>query len=1202
MNDERTSIPAKSAVAIKEEKILAFWKEKNIFEKTLKKKSPQGEFVFYDGPPFATGLPHYGHILSSAIKDAVPRYKTMRGFHVPRRWGWDCHGLPIENIVEKDLGISGKKEIEALGVEKFNTRAKEKVLEYVGDWKQTVDRMGRWVDFDGSYKTMDNSYIESVWWALSELNKQGLVYEGEKVLPYCPRCETPIAASEIAMDSSYKDVTEEAVTVKFKVTNPERIGLTGDVYLLAWTTTPWTLPGNVALAVGEDIKYQVARIKFLTGGLSRIGDEGDRKDLTQSYEYHIYASSRENELWKGDRKKILQKGSYHWEEIKKEIVGKDLIGLRYEPLFAVHALQSEKSYKVYDGSGFVTTEEGTGIVHTAVMYGEDDFALGVREGLPKVQLLNQNGTYNDKAPEFLRGKYIKDAEKDIKRDLESRGLLFEKKNNTHSYPHCFRCETPIYYNALDAWFVRISQVKEKLIALNEKINWIPAHLKEGRFKKSMEGAPDWNISRSRYWASPLPIWKCAACNAFEFVDSLKTLKKKTQSSGNTYLLMRHGEAENNTLNVLSGELENRHHLTEQGKAQVREAGVQFKGKTVDLIVSSPLLRTKETAEIFAEVTGYPKEKIVFDIRLREVIFGSFEGKSPSEYRSEFPRETGFTRAPKGGETIAEQKKRTTSLLYELEAKYAGKTILFISHMDPLLALSAGAQGLGRDEISSRTPEENTLKNAEVHELSFVPLPVNGEFELDLHRPYIDRVALSCACGGVMRRIPEVFDCWFESGSMPFAASHFPFEKKDWFKNHFPGDFVAEYIAQTRTWFYYMHAVAGMLFGSVPFRNVVTTGTILAEDGQKMSKSKGNFPNPALIFDRYGVDALRFYLLGSQVMKSEDLNFSEKGVKDVANKVASRAENVLAFYELYPAKEAMKDGEAPASSHVLDRWIVAKLSALVGDVSSAMDAYELDRAVRPIATFIDDLSTWYVRRSRGRFKREEKGGARETLRYALVELSKLCAPFMPFLAEDIYIRAGGRGESVHLAEWPACADRSTSSFLRQFFGVSDGASVLSDMETVREIVSRALLARAKAGIKVRQPLETLAVKREEARIQAQAELLELIKDEINVKNVVFGAPIQEEMELDTRISEALKKEGQFREVVRAVQDLRKENNFTPDTLAVLSVATDDAGIVFIKEHEAALKEATTLSAIECTDSAVGEKIIIDEFSFVLSLTP
>ncbi len=554
----------------------------------------------------------------------------------------------------------------------------------------------------------------------------------------------------------------------------------------------------------------------------------------------------------------------------------------------------------------------------------------------------------------------------------------------------------------------------------------------------------------------------------------------------------------------------------------------------------------------------------------------------------------------------------TEFLYEIDGEYRNKTILVVSHSDPLWGLCAGAHGLSREEMSAlRAPECEFMRNAEVRELPFTPLPHNAEFELDVHRPYIDRIALRCVCGGEMRRIPEVFDCWFESGSMPFAAKHYPFQNREQFNKHFPADFVAEYIAQTRTWFYYMHAVGVMLFASVPFRNVITTGTILAEDGQKMSKSKGNFPDPALLFDRYGADAVRLYLLGSSVMRSEDLAFSEQGVKDMQNKIISRAGNVLSFLEMYATEipdsrfssggGSASGGQIPNSNaHVLDQWIRARLKETNNSVSAYMERYELEKAVRPIGQFIDDLSTWYVRRSRERLKSdntEERSNVARTLRFVLVELSKIMAPFTPFIAEDIYRRAGGEKESVHLEEWPIASPKP--GFFSRLFAGGDNM-LLPDMEKVRGLVSLALEARAKSGIKVRQPLAALKIRNPKSEILNNKELMQLIKDEVNVKEVVFGAKIENDIEFDTEITPALKKEGQFRELVRAVQELRKEGNLMPRDVATLFVKTDGEGSAFIREYEESLKKSATLEKIEFAGAAEGTETKIDDFSFIFSL--
>lgn len=936
----RESTGNKSVAAQREEEILAFWNEQKIFDKSLAKDAPQGEFVFYDGPPFATGLPHSGTLLSSIAKDVIPRYKTMRGYHVRRRWGWDCHGLPIESLVEKELGLKTKKDILDIGIEKFNETARSFVLRYVDEWKKYIERVGRWVDFDHSYKTMDNTYIESVWWAIKEMHKKGKIYEGRKVLLYCPHCETPLAKAEIAMDNTYQDVTEEAVTVKFEVKNPADHSLPQNTFILAWTTTPWTLPGNVALAVGKDISYVLV-------------EEDDARYLLAK------------DLYKGTG------------DIVKEFTGEDLAGLAYTPLYEVQKVQQYegKKYQVLLAD-FVSTDEGTGVVHTAVMYGEDDFALGQKEHLPMVQLLDASGKYNTDAPELVRGIYIKDAERLIKKDLEDRGLLFKRENNTHSYPHCYRCGTPLIYNAISSWFIDIQSVKQRMIEENEQINWSPQHLQHGRFGHILETAPDWTISRNRFWASPLPIWKCEQCKEIAVVGSRKELKERANE----------------------------------------------------------------------------------------------------------------------------------------------------------------------------------------------PVPE----DLDLHRPYIDAFTLKCSCGGTMRRIPEVVDCWLESGSMPFAEYHYPFENVEEFEKRFPGDFIAEYIAQTRTWFYYMHALGVLLFNKHAFNNVVTTGNVLAADGSKVSKSKKNYTDPYVLFNTFGADAFRFYLMSSVVMQAEDMMFIDSELRETHNKVVNLLRNTLTFYGLY--KENAPEPER-ASDHILDRWILARLNEALQTTTESFEAYDMVHATRPMRDFIDDFSTWYVRRSRERVKSADAGQALGTMRYVLREFSKIIAPIMPFIAEEIYrtVRTDDDPESVHLTSWP----KNTSDM---------DLAILQDMATTRALVSSALKLRQTAGLKIRQPLSKLSVKND--LLKDKEEYLALIRDEINVKAIVFDASIADEAVLDTTITPELAEEGAVRELIRTIQDLRKKNGLSRNDAAVLVYASDTT---LLEKHWEEIRQTSNLLEFKKGQKTAIEKV-------------
>lgn len=1147
VDDSTKEHKVKSPTALREEEVLSFWEKDGTFGKSLAKEAPKGEFVFYDGPPFATGLPHHGSLLSSIIKDVIPRYKTMRGFRVRRRWGWDTHGLPIENLVEKELGLKTKKDILDIGIAKFNETARSLVLKYVSDWERYITRVGRWVDYENSYKTMDNSFIESVWWGLKELSKKGLLYEGRKVLMYCPHCETPLAKAEIAADNTYQDITEEAVTVKFRVKNPEKHGLPENTFILAWTTTPWTLPGNVALAVGSDIEYVKAK---------KLGEAVIQPIGTGTYPVNVSDESVcivAKSAW----------GNYHLSPSEGEpLKGKDLVGIEYEPLFDVPALKSDKSYKVYSAD-FVNTEDGTGIVHTAVMYGEDDFVLGQKEGLPMIQLLNANGTYNDNAPEFLRGKYIKTAEKDIKAYLKEQKLLFgDPKNNTHSYPHCWRCSTPLIYNAVPSWFINIQKVKDKLLSENKDINWVPEHLKEGRFKHIVENAPDWTISRNRFWASPLPIWKEKGGSKMMVIGSLEELSHKAKKSGNRYFVMRHGQAESNVNRYVDSNPNSSNSLTIEGIEETKKAAENL-GRTPDLIFTSPLPRARETAQLIKETLNLSDAAIFIEPRLSEISFGKLEGRPAREYDEHFGHISHyFSKKIDGAETWTDVKKRVWEFLSTLEETYQDKTILIVTHDTPALLINTVSRG--EDDVYAAGQKNHNvgqtyLKNAEVREVPFKILPRNTSGEVDIHRPYTDTIILLDGEGKEYERIPEVIDCWVESGSMPFAELHYPFENEDVFKKRFPGDFIAEYIAQTRTWFYYMHVLGVSLFDRLAFRNVVTTGTILAANGDKISKSKRNYTDPLILIDQYGSDALRFYLMSSPIMQAEDLRFRDEDVRDVHNRVIQMLSNCLAFFELY--KDEFKgDADPYKSKHLLDQWILARLDELIESVTAAFESYDLPKATRPIRDFADDYSTWYVRRSRERVKgddEEDKQYALGTQKKVLEELSKLIAPVMPFLAEHISQKLGNK-ESVHLGVWPPPHTRGIFSLFRK----SKHTKALLDMREIRDVVSRGLEARQRAGLKVRQPLQSLSISNQ--ILTQNTELSTIIAEEVNVKEILYNKEAEGVL-LNTNLTEELRKEGLMRELIRAIQDKRKEMKLEPkDRVEVVIKITSSLSDSFAKD--------------------------------------
>ncbi|HQU07519.1 MAG: hypothetical protein B7X04_00210 [Parcubacteria group bacterium 21-54-25] len=1129
-----------SETAKREEEILAFWEEHHIFEKSLEKPSPKGEFTFYDGPPFATGTPHYGHIVASVMKDAVPRYKTMRGYHVPRVWGWDCHGLPIENIVEKELGFKHKKDIKAYGVEKFNERCRAQVLMYVDYWKKFIPRIGRFVDMEHAYHTMDHTFMESVWWVFKQVYDKGLVYEDYRSMHICPRCETTLSQQEVA--EGYKDVKDIAVTVKFKVAPGQKIGnefvADDKTFVLAWTTTPWTLPGNVALAVGKDVQYEAAKLPngetyiFAFELAKKI--EGIKEHMDSGREF-----SKNTWFFKGD----------------------DLVGLEYEPPFDYYKKDTElkdrkNGWKVY-AADFVTTDTGTGIVHIAPAFGEDDMALGKEKELPFVQHVSYDGTMRPEVTDFA-GREVKprsDDDKvrlgtdiDIIKYLQEHGAFFSKENLVHSYPHCWRCDTPLLNYATTSWFVSVTKRKNQLLENAKKITWSPAHIKEGRFGKWLEGARDWSISRQRFWASAMPIWKDSAGN-ITVIGSVEELKCHTKTSGNTYLMMRHGESKGNVQRTFDSGNDPTNGLTEKGKTQVDTAAEQLKELGITKMYASPLPRTKETAERVANRLGITTDSIIYDERLREFNFGSLSDKSnphADETFWEWKNAHGYLdHAPGGGESYFEVKNRFGSFLYELEYTLKNERILIVSHggaFESAEVVLKGADVAAANNILNKII--SSAKEAEVRKLDFIPLPHNRDYELDLHLPYIDQVQLVNEEGEPLTRVPDVLDTWFDSGSMPYAQKHYPFEDREQFEKTFPAQFIAEGVDQTRAWFYYLHVLGGALFDMPAFENVIVNGIVVSpEDGKKLSKSKKNYPDPMTVVEKYGADALRFYLLSSPVVAAENLAFSEEGVDDVAKKNLGRLSNVLSFYQLHA------DGTpaASTSTHLLDQWILARLSQLVAEVTEGYEHYALDRAARPIPAFIDDLSAWYVRRSRDRFKEDGAGkaAALATLRYVLRESAKVMAPALPFIAERIFqgVRSADDPESVHLASWPERSSSPLTRLVTQVTGDKD-AALLTGMARVRALASEALMLRQKEGIKVRQPLAALAVPD-----ALSAPLAAILADEVNVKRVETRAPA---LWLDTQRTDALVREGDIREFTRALAEARKTAGLSPQDTVHLVV--------------------------------------------------
>lgn len=1176
-----------------EEKILSLWRKNRIFEKTLEKKSPAGEFVFYDGPPFATGLPHYGHILAGIIKDAIPRYRTMRGFHVRRRWGWDCHGLPLENEVEKELNLAAKRDIEKYGIGKFNARAEESVLRYADDWRRIIPQTGRWVDMERDYRTMDWTYTESVWWVFKTLHDKGLIYEGFKSMHLCPRCETTLSNFEVSQ--GYKDATDVAVTVKLPLGGEEGVSL------LAWTTTAWTLPGNMAVAVNGGVIYGKFEIKNQESGTN---------------EYVIVAKERAAAVFKDKAYELVE-----------EFRGDALVGRSYEPPFGYYKnaplKNKHNAWKVY-AADFVTLDEGTGVVHIAPAFGEDDLALAERHAVPIVHHVGTDGAFKKEVADF-KGLAVKPKDNpqatdiEIIKNLAHRGLLFAKEKITHAYPFCWRCETPLINYAATSWFVAVSAFKDKLIAANKKIRWVPADIRDGRFGKWLEGARDWAISRSRFWGAPIPVWKCGNCGHIEVAGSLKDVRAQSVRSGNAYFVMRHGEAESNVKNILNAVPRRGNGLTEKGAKDVERAVKFLKRQSIDLIFVSPLPRAEETGRIIAHALGVKRDRIKTIDEIREINFGMFEGGDVREWKAQFrtPEER-FTKRLADGESLDDVRRRMAKFLFETDQAYNGKNILIISHEDPLWMLAAGAGGYSwQQAMSLRGGREHFMRTGEVKKIDFTPLPHDDSFKLNFHRPYIDDVKFKCPCGGKMKRVPEVFDCWFESGSMPYGEHHYPFENTDVFNppkgRGFPADFIAEGLDQTRGWFYSLLVLAVALFGESPYRNVIVNGLVLAEDGRKMSKRLKNYPDPVAVIQAHGADALRMYLLSSPAVRAEDLRFSEKNIGEMRSKIISRLQNVAAFYKLYAPAASGNDraADAPKSNNILDLWVRVRLTEVVNKVTDAMERYELDQATRPIAAFIEDLSTWYLRRSRERFKSADpadRASAAETTRFVLTTLAKVIAPFAPFVADEVYHAALGEMESVHLESWPKYESRfplwpNPLALLHRIFGTHRDIKILEDMEEVRRIVSLALEARARAGIKVRQPLGTLRIKNQRSKIKGNEDLLGLIRDEVNVKEIVFsdGAG-EQEIDLDTEITPELKEEGMLRDVIRAVQDLRKKEGLIPSEPAVLFVKAGVPERHFIEKFENKIKDTATVSAIEFRDEVAGDEVAIGDFVFTVNLKP
>jgi len=1194
----------KSDFSKKEENELRFWKENEIFEKTLSKDSPRGEFVFFEGPPTANGKPGIHHLEARAFKDAILRYKTMQGYYVRRKGGWDTHGLPVELQVEKELGLKSKKEIEEYGIERFNQKCKESVWQYVDLWKKFTDRIGFWIDLYDPYITYEAGYVESVWNIIKRVDERGLLYKDYKVLPWCPRCGTALSSHELAQ--GYSIAKDLSLTVKFQITSTKsqtnsKFQIPNDkpIYLLAWTTTPWTLPGNVALAVNKDVVY----------GKFQITSTKSQTDLKSpnvpNNEIFIVAKER--------AKDVLKDFEY---EIVEEFEGKELVGLEYEPVFPYLKDVLEKgkgesgsasdprpsAFKVY-GADFVNTDDGTGIVHTAVMYGQDDFELGTKVGLPKYHLVNEDGTYKKEVSDFA-GMFVKDESTDVAiiKDLAHRGLLFSKQKYEHSYPFCWRCRSALIYFARDSWYIKMSALRDELITENKKINWEPDHIKEGRFGEWLSDIKDWAISRERYWGTPLPVWNCDGCGKKEIIGSFDDLRDRAGDSITKLILVRHGESEKNVKNMFSS-APNLHPLTEKGKEQATKGAKELEGQKIGALYVSPVLRAKETANYYEKELNL---EAVEDDRLAEVHSGDWEEKTrddetvvreQEEYKSLPATEFYERRRGSDGESWKMVEERMVEFLGEIIEKHKGETVVLVSHEGPLVFLVKYLRDVADTEVKDIF-RMNLITGYGTPNVVHISTDRGKEF--DPHRPFIDEVEFDCDCGGKMKRVKEVIDVWFDSGAMPFAqdadghrlltqmtppspkaTAGCDTDKRD---VRYPADFISEAVDQTRGWFYTLHAIGVLLGKGHAYKNVISLGHILDNKGKKMSKSVGNIVDPWEMTDKYGVDTLRFWMY-SVNQPGEPKNFDEKTVDEVSKKVFNLLNNVVAFYKMYEGGGQPRTENQQSSENVLDRWILARLSQLNGEVSEGLDNYKLLPATRAIREFIGDLSQWYLRRSRERMK-EGDNEAVDTLKFTLIELSKLMAPFTPFFAEWLYKEVGGSKESVHLEDWSETGDFDKD--------------ILDNMTEVRMIVSIAFEKRAKGNVKVRQPLGALKLNFKLPFLDAHREQLkDVIKDEVNVENVIENADMPEEILLDMEITPELEEKGAIRELVRSIQEMRKKKGLNSKDMIEVVVDTDEKGKSFLEKNKTEISKSSGISEVRY-DKVEAETVEIGEMEFGIEI--
>ncbi|MDP7646178.1 MAG: class I tRNA ligase family protein [Candidatus Peribacteraceae bacterium] len=1328
--------------------ILQYWKEEDIFKRSVHEREGSEDFSFYDGPPFATGLPHYGHLLAGTIKDVIPRYQTMKGKRVERRFGWDCHGLPVENLIEKEHGIKNHKEIKEMGVAKFNALCRDSVQRYTQEWRSIVERMGRWVDMDWDYRTMDPEYMESLWWAFKELYKKDLIYSGYKPMHICPRCATPLSNFEVTQ--GYAERTDLSVIITFPlIDDPKTI-------LLAWTTTPWSLPGNTWLAIGKNIKY----VKVKEG------------DIT-----YVVAEKLVEKVFKGRDYKIV--GS---------IDTKDIVGKYYEPLFPyfVNTVipRTEKSGKpeTYGERVFkvvcyedveVSDEDGTGIVHVTSCLGEDSYNVSVKEDVDVIHHVNIEGYFSPEV-EDMQDIHVKPEGKDpmatdkiVIENLKKRGRHFSHASYTHSYPHCWRCDTPLLPYTTSSWFVSVEKIKEELIVNNKKTEWVPSHLRDGRFGKWLEGARDWAISRNRFWGTPIPIWRCEETGEIEVIGSRDDLMKRAPIRFSKLTAVRHGESEGNLVPMYQGKLPGTD-LTDNGKSQIKELSKQFKDQKIDTIYCSPFARTKQTAEILAKASG---AEVIEDDRLRELDFGKYEGETIDFSDLAFVK---ARRAKKlkedspesifhfpGMETWEQAQERIDDFLKEVLPKHKSEHVLVITHADlirnithfmnktdpmklshqpypqvaqphtffwdhlnnaqmdlhkhntdditwsdsdeegvEIVFVRHGEtyentkriiQGHSQNELNDKgkSQAEETAKKLKNEKLDAVvtsdlkrcvqsaeiitkklgikidqempelrerkfgklegktikelapdkEMPTDGKSAVliikDINPPggetweeftkrvktgvkklkkkYKGKRILVVGHGGTLRvlqgifkgeitteqsenagvnifntspqykRIPEVFDCWFESGSMPYAQPHYPFENGGKVPPGFPADFIAEGMDQTRGWFYTLMILSTALFDEPPFHNCVVNGIVLAEDGKKMSKSLNNYPDPMLLTEKYGADAVRFTLMSSPAVRGEDLRFSEKMVAESMRNVLLKLWNSYSFFVTY-ANAAKFDptGTRKESKHPLDVWIKAEVQDLANKMTEQLDKYELSYTCSELDDTIDSLTNWYIRLSRRRFagpgnrdcrgrQGEDQLAALETMYEVLLTLSQLIAPFCPYLADAIYLNLVPEDHgSVHLTDWPNIKKLD-----------KDEKELLERSRVMRLIVSLGHKVRSEKNIKVRQPLHKAKIALPPSMPELSKENLALLRQELNVKELAFADDPKELADVIVKV-DARKVGPRLGKRVQEVIAAGKNGNYT----------INDDGTILILEEKLTPEEAEVVYiGKEGLDAAADKGVVV-----------